>query len=63
MLVAATVALLISLFAGKLNEQSYSEKEILLNQALNMFNNTEQKKVQHNLFYENEMIIVYTTTN
>ena len=64
MSVAATVLLIISLFVGnlKLKEQSYSEKEVLLNQALNMFHNTTEKEVKYNIFYENEMIIVYTTT-
>jgi len=61
---AAAVILLISFFTinhGE-KEQSYAEKERLLNQALSMFDNSEQKVIQHNIFYESEMIIVYTTT-
>ncbi len=62
--VAASVILLISLFIGNRGrkEQSYSEKEALLNEAIGMFDSHEQKEIQHNIFYENEMIIVYTTT-
>jgi hypothetical protein len=61
---AASVILLISFFIGKRGqkEQSYAEKEVLLNQALGMFDSFEQKEIRHNIFYENEMIIVYTTT-
>ncbi len=64
MFAAASVVLLISFFVSNQgqDEQSYSEKERLLNQALGMFNSSEQKEIQRNIFYENEMIIVYTTT-
>ncbi len=65
MAVAATVVLLIALFGGKLKskEQSYAEKEVLLNQALNMFENATQEEIRYDVFYENEMIIIYTTTH
>ena len=60
---AASVLILISFFITTLGqeEQSYSEKERLLNQALGMFDGFEQEEVQHNVFYENDMIILYTT--
>ena len=58
---AASVLLLISLFitTPKQKELNYSEKEVLLNQAINMVSNSEIKK---NIFYEDDMIIIYTTT-
>jgi len=61
---AASVIVLISIFISNREQkgQSYFEKEVLLNQALDMFDSFEQKEVRHNVFYENKMIIVYTTT-
>lgn len=61
----ASVLLLISLFVSKPKEKefSYSDKEILLNQALNMFSGTNQQEVEQNIIYENEIIIIYTTTD
>ena len=61
---AASVLLLISFFIGGRvqKEQSYAEKEMLLNQALDMFKDSEQKKAEYKIFYENEMIVVYTIT-
>ncbi len=60
---AASALLLITLFVGnsRQGELSYSEKEALLNQALNMFPNTTHEVIERNIIYENEMIIVYTT--
>ncbi|NJB72328.1 hypothetical protein GGR42_002819 [Saonia flava] len=60
---AASIILLVSFFFGNLEkeEQSYSEKERLLNQALAMFDSNEEEDIQHTIFYENEMIIVYLT--
>lgn len=61
MSVAASVIVLISLFIAspKQKEQSNSEKERLLNQALTMFDSNEEEKIQRTIFYENEMVIVY----
>lgn len=61
---AASILLLVSFFINRLEqkEQSYSEKERLLNQALDMFDSNEQEKSQHGIFYENEMVIIYITT-
>lgn len=61
---AASVILLISLYivSPKQKEVSYSEKEDLLNQALNMVSNSEPSKIQQSIIYENEMIIIYTAS-
>ena len=61
---AASVILLISLYIAspKQKELSYSEKEYLLNQALNMVSNSESSEIQQSVIYENDMIIIYTTT-
>ena len=61
---AASVVILVSIFIANRGpkEQSYAEKERLLNQALSMFEDFEEKEVEHNVFYENEMIVVYTIT-
>ena len=60
---AASVILLISLYIAspKQKEVSYSKKEDLLNQALNMVSNSEPSEMQQSIIYENEMIIIYTT--
>jgi hypothetical protein len=60
---AASVILLISLSIvnPKQKELNYSEKEVLLNQALNMVSNSGLSEVQQNIIYEGEMIIIYTT--
>ncbi|TGV00490.1 hypothetical protein [Flavivirga rizhaonensis] len=61
---AASVILLISLFIAnpKQKELNYSEKEALLNQALNMVSNSGLAEIQQSIIYENEMVIIYTTT-
>jgi len=62
MSVAATVVVLFALALGGIREQklSYSEKEILLNEAIDMFNEVnEQEKV----FYEDDLIIIYTAAS
>lgn len=61
---AASVLLIFALyFAGPgKNSLSYSEKEALLNQALGMFPEKEQLPVEENIIYENDMVIIYTTT-
>ena len=61
---AASVILIIALFIGSPGQKklSYSEKEALLNQALNMFASTEQVQTQQSIIYENDLIIIYTST-
>ena len=63
--VAASIILLGALLIGNFDqtEQSYSEKERILNQALAMFESNEDEEKQHTIFYENEIIIVYMTTD
>lgn len=61
---AASVILIIALFIGNAGQEklSYSEKEAFLNEALNMFAGIEQTQTQQNIIYENDLIIIYTTT-
>ena len=61
---AATVILLISLSITNPQQKglSYAEKEALLNQALSMVSNSERAEIPQNIIYENEMLIIYTTT-
>lgn len=61
---AASVILLGAFFITNQEpkEQSYAEKERLLKQALEMFDNVEQEEVHHHVFYENELVVLYTTT-
>jgi|SRR5680860_564689 len=61
---AASVILLISLFLAnpKQEELNYSEKETLLNLALDMVSNPGLVEIEQNIIYENEMVIIYTTT-
>lgn len=61
---AASVILLISFYIAspKQKELSYSKKEDLLNQALNMVSNSELSETQQNIIYENEIVIIYTTS-
>lgn len=61
---AASVLLLISLFIANLDQKklNYSEKEALLNQAINMVSNSGISEIPKSVFYEDDMIIVYTTT-
>ena len=60
--VAASVVLLISLFIGNIGEKelSNSEKEISLYEALEMFPETEPNEIQQIVFYEDEVITIYT---
>ncbi len=60
---AASVIIIIALFIGKpgQNKLSYDEKEVLLNQALNMFAVADQVQTQQSIIYENELIIIYTS--
>ncbi|MDY0200317.1 MAG: hypothetical protein RBR40_04935 [Tenuifilaceae bacterium] len=61
---AATVILLISLsiFNPQQKELNYAEKEALLNQALSMVSNSNRAEIPQNIIFENEMLIIYTTT-
>ncbi len=63
MSVAASALLFVSFFAVNWGQQelSYAEKEALLNQALNMFPESDPDDIDRNIIYENEMIIVYTS--
>ena len=60
---AASVILLISIYIAypKQKELSYSEKEDLLNQALNLVSNSDLTDIRQNIIYENDMVIIYTT--
>ena len=60
---AASILLLLSLTIYKPfgNIQSYNEKEALLNQALSMFADPEQKITKENIIYEDEIIIIYAS--
>ncbi len=62
--VAASILILGIFLIGNFEqkEQSYSEKERLLNQALAMFESNEGEENQHTVFYENDLIIIYMTT-
>jgi len=61
---AAAVILVATLLISKPRpkELSYAEKEALLNQAKAMFANDEPKEIEATVIYENEMVIVYRTT-
>lgn len=61
---AASVLLLISLFITKStnDELDYAEKEALLHQALLMVSDSDTNETQQNIIFENEMIIIYTST-
>ncbi|MEM8763472.1 MAG: hypothetical protein AAGD88_06660 [Bacteroidota bacterium] len=61
---AATVLVLVALAIGNLgqDELSYSEKEALLNEALELFPETIEEVTEREVIYENEMITVYTAS-
>ncbi len=62
--VAASIILLISLFTlrSEQQKQNYYEKEALLHLAQNMVSNSATFEVQQHTIYENDMVIIYTTT-
>lgn len=62
--VAATVLVLVALTIGNLGQKelSYSEKEALLNEALELFPETTEEVTEREVIYENEMITVYTAS-
>ena len=59
---AASVFVLFALVIGGVSERklSYSEKEMLLNEAIDMFNKEDE---QEKIFYEDNLIIIYTAAN
>ena len=59
---AASVLLLITFAISSLKskELSYAEKQALLEEALNMFPETEQMQTVQNIIYEDDLMIVYT---
>ena len=61
---AATVLVLVALAMGNLGQKelSYSEKEALLNEALELFPETTEEVTEREVIYENEMITVYTAS-
>lgn len=64
MSIAASVILLITFFIATLKQKqdSYFEKEALLNEALDMVSNSPQSGIEQQIIYENDMVIIYTTT-
>lgn len=64
MTAAASVIILLSLYMTnfKQKELNYTEKEALLNQALNMVSNSGPTEAQRSIIYENDMVIIYTST-
>ena len=64
MTAAASVILVIALIIGfqKQDKQTYAQKEALLNEALSMFPFEENTTTAQNIIYENEMIVLYTTS-
>lgn len=60
---AASVLLLISLFIYKPEQKklSYHEKEILLNEALNMITDTTPIESKQRIIYEDDLITIYSS--
>lgn len=65
-IISAAASVLIFLFISinhfSSNKMSSSEKEVLLNEALEMLASTQQKETEKNIIYEDEMIIIYTAS-
>ncbi len=59
---AASILLLITITINSLKpkELSYAEKQALLEEALNMFPETEQVQTLQNIIYEDDLVVVYT---
>jgi hypothetical protein len=59
---AASIVLIVSLYVGNLNRTklSKSEKQVLLNEAKNMFVDVEVPKTVHHIILESDLIVVYT---
>lgn len=62
---AASIVLLLSIFTGvtKDKAQSYTEKEALLNEAIEMVSNYDSEVNQQHIIFENDMVIIYSTTD
>lgn len=62
---AASILLLITLmntnFESK--ELSYSEKEALLKEALSLYDSTETSNDNESIFYQDEIVVIYKTTD
>jgi hypothetical protein len=60
--VAASIVLIVSLYAGNLNRTKLgnSEKQALLDEAKNMFSDIELTKTVHHIILESDLIVVYT---
>lgn len=63
--VAASIVLFITFFIANTGNKniSYDEKEALLNEALSMFSDEKHGPSNQSIVYEDEMIIIYTTSN
>lgn len=61
---AASIILLLSIYSSnsKQKELQYSEKVALLEQAIHMTSYREASEVPKNIYYEDDMLMVYTTT-
>ena len=61
---AASVLLIIAVitFIPEQKKLSYAEKEAILNQVQDLFAGTEQDVIQQSIIYENEMIVIYTSS-
>lgn len=61
--VAASILLIIALSIGNFGQKelSYKEKEALLNQALDMFDEPKHEIAQERILYEDETIIIYAS--
>jgi hypothetical protein len=62
--VAASLALIITLFIDNIGGSKFndSEKEVLLNEAQMMFLNSEEILPRQNIIEESALIVVYTET-
>jgi len=61
---AASIILLFTIPIYKIayENHSYKQKEMLLSEAYSMLNDAEQKQAKQNVIYEDELIIIYTTS-
>lgn len=44
----------------KNNEMSLEEKQILLQEALNMFSSETEEQITKEIIYEDELVVIYT---
>lgn len=61
---AATLFLLVAIPICKIayEKYSYKQKEMLLSEAYSMFNEAAQEQAKQNVIYEDELIIIYTSS-